>query len=76
MPITPINVFKNLNVNQWILVHFQAENGDILHCVPKYKVNEQSISARKRRDQKTLLDPALEKVWGQLTSLTPCLHSL
>jgi len=43
MHIIPIIFFKNLNVNHWILVHFRAENGDILQRVPKYNVNEPSI---------------------------------
>jgi len=55
-------VFFNLRVKYWILVHFNAENGGILYWVPKYKVNELSIYAQKSGGQKALLDPALEKV--------------
>ena len=54
--------FKNLNVKHWILVHFHAENCDILHWVPKYNVNESLIYAWKSGGQKAFLDPAVEKI--------------
>jgi len=44
----------------WFWAHFHAENGDILHSVPKHK--RMVDLCMKKWGSKKLLDPVLEKV--------------
>ena len=53
---------KNLNVKHWILVHFHAENDNILHWVPNYNIKNRRFMHKKVMGQKPLLDPSVGKV--------------